>query len=67
MEEISILEVENPDLIELSAVKKRWTHVSKDPSKVSKDTVSNSYWGSLNHMPLENVGSLVTDKILKFD
>ncbi len=68
MEELSILEQENPDLIEYSTLKKRWTHISKDPNKVSKDGgVSNSYWGGLNHMPPENVGAVVTDKILKYD
>lgn len=64
LEEISILEIENPDAVEHAQMKRRWTFISKDPSKTIKN---NSYWSSLNHMPPEGVGQVVTDKILKFD
>ena len=54
LEEISVLETENPDTVEQAVLKRRWTYVTKDPSKAVKDSqVSNSYWGSLNHIPPE--------------
>jgi hypothetical protein len=37
LEEISILEAENPDAVEQAILKRRWTHVSKDPSKAERD------------------------------
>ena len=68
LNELSILEAENPDLVEQSQMKRRWTFVSKDPSKGLKDKhLTSSYWGTLNHMPVGQVKQVVTDKILKFD
>ena len=50
-------------------MKRRWTHISKDPSKaMNNPNLSKSeMWNLINHLPKDKVKSIVTEKILKLD
>lgn len=69
MEELNAFEREDPELFDELAMKRRWTFVSKDPSRAIKDSVSlkTSYWNLLNHLPKDKVKKIVTNQALKLD
>ena len=68
-EQVSIIENEDPALYEELSMRRKWSNVSKDPTKGLKDEFlnKNSYWGMLNHLPEKGVSRIVTDKILDMD
>jgi len=46
-------------------MKKKWSNVSKDPTRALKDQQLNqSYWNMLNHLPKKGVNNIVTNHIL---
>ena len=66
---MGIVEDQDPTLFEELSLKRKWSHVSKDPSKGLKDEVmnQNSYWSQLNHLPAKGVERIVTERILNYD
>ena len=68
-EQVSIIENEDPALYEELSMRRKWSNVSKDPTKGLKDEFlnKNSYWGMLNHLPEKGVSRIVTDKILDME
>jgi len=66
--QMSQIEQDDPTLFEELSLKKKWSYVSKDPSRVLKDkSVSSAYWGELNSLPVKGVEKIVTDRILSYD
>jgi len=68
-QQMGIVEDQDPTLFEELSLKRKWSHVSKDPSKGLKDEGmnQNSYWSMLNHLPAKGVERIVTERILNYD
>eukprot|EP00347_Sterkiella_histriomuscorum_P001141 403373167 len=67
--EVEIFESQEPEIFDELAMKMRWTHVQKDPTKGLKDlqTFRLDSLNLVNHLPQEKVDKIVTSKVLKFD
>ena len=66
--QISYIEKQDPALFEELSMKKKWSNVSKDPTRALKDQQLNqSYWNQLNHLPKKGVNNIVTSYILQQD
>lgn len=63
--QIKLIEEQDPQLFEELANKKKWTYVCKNSTKAIKDQkLNNSYWNLLNHAPPSQVKNIVTQKVL---